>query len=243
MADPHTPSSTNTGSTSKPALPGNLKLEASKLPSRPPQTLKDPLINSSKRPQKDNLVSRSGTNGSDEIKSEAVNPKSGIRGHIAGNLYGPSIRDEVNERPKLSNVLFVEGLPTDCTRREVSHLFRPFAGLKDVKVVHKLARTRGEKDIVLCFVEFANGRCALTALEALQGYKFDIKNPVSPALNIHMARFPFRLPSDGDTQYLAVPRVKTLSKKFLNRDDILDPFTYNGSIWAMFDLKLLNVST
>lgn len=28
---------------------------------------------------------------------------------------------------------------------------------------------RGEKDMVLCFVEFANGRCALTALEALQG--------------------------------------------------------------------------
>nr|GEY30814.1 hypothetical protein [Tanacetum cinerariifolium] len=158
--------------------------------------------------------------------------------HIAGNLYGPSIRDEVNESPKLSNVLFVEGLPTDCTRREVSHLFRPFAGLKDIKVVHKLAKTvlplhymevlafevdgngvyliyidaietivyRGEKDRVLCFVEFANGRCALTALEALQGYKFDIKNPVSPALNIHMAHFPFRLSSDGDTQYLTVPR-------------------------------------
>ncbi|PWA92789.1 Nucleotide-binding, alpha-beta plait [Artemisia annua] len=192
-------------STSRPALHGNLKAEASKLPSRPPQTLKDPLINSN-RPQKDNLVPRSGTNGSDEIMSEAVNPESGIRGHIAGNLYGPSIREVVNERPTLSNVLFVKGLPTDCTRREASHLFRPFPGFKDIKVVHKLAKIRGEKDMVLCFVEFANGRCALTALEALQGYRFDIKKPDSPSLDLQFAHFPFRLPSAGDTQYLAVPR-------------------------------------
>ncbi|PWA84792.1 Nucleotide-binding, alpha-beta plait [Artemisia annua] len=193
-------------STSRPALPGNLKPETSKLPSRPPQTLKDPLINSSNRSQKNNLVPCSGTNGSDEIMSEAVNPESGIRGHIAGNLYGPSIRDVVNERPTLSNVLFVKGLPTDCTRREASHLFRPFPGFKDIKVVHKLAKIRGEKDMVLCFVEFANGRCALTALEALQGYRFDIKKPDSPSLDLQFAHFPFRLPSAGDTQYLAVPR-------------------------------------
>ncbi|RXH91448.1 hypothetical protein DVH24_020471 [Malus domestica] len=45
-----------------------------------------------------------------------------------------------------SNVLFVDGLPTDCTRRE-----------------------SGDKAMVLCFVEFADPKCALTAMEALQG--------------------------------------------------------------------------
>ncbi|XP_012700821.1 uncharacterized protein LOC101774592 isoform X1 [Setaria italica] len=48
------------------------------------------------------------------------------------NLDGPS-EDE-------SNILFVDGLPTDCTRREVAHLFRLFDGFKDIRVVHKEPR-------------------------------------------------------------------------------------------------------
>ncbi|XP_051129549.1 RNA-binding protein 1-like isoform X2 [Andrographis paniculata] len=39
-----------------------------------------------------------------------------------------------------SNVLFVDGLPTDCTRREVGHLFRPFIGFRELRVVHKEPR-------------------------------------------------------------------------------------------------------
>ncbi|RZC05945.1 RNA-binding protein 1 isoform B [Glycine soja] len=39
-----------------------------------------------------------------------------------------------------SNILFVGGLPNDCTRREVGHLFRPFIGYKDIRVVHKEPR-------------------------------------------------------------------------------------------------------
>ncbi|RXH72984.1 hypothetical protein DVH24_012668 [Malus domestica] len=82
-----------------------------------------------------------------------------------------------------SNVLFVDGLPTDCTRRE-----------------------SGDKAMVLCFVEFADAKCALTAMEALQGYKFDNKKPESPALKIHFAHFPFSLPDDGKEQRIGIPR-------------------------------------
>ncbi|KAM0911540.1 hypothetical protein ACQ4PT_013389 [Festuca glaucescens] len=39
-----------------------------------------------------------------------------------------------------SNILFVDDLPTDCTRREVAHLFRPFVGFKDLRLVHKEPR-------------------------------------------------------------------------------------------------------
>ncbi|XP_048435398.1 uncharacterized protein LOC103952411 isoform X2 [Pyrus x bretschneideri] len=39
-----------------------------------------------------------------------------------------------------SNVLFVDGLPTDSTRREVGHIFRPFIGFKEIKVIHKEPR-------------------------------------------------------------------------------------------------------
>ncbi|KAB2627849.1 hypothetical protein D8674_032644 [Pyrus ussuriensis x Pyrus communis] len=45
-----------------------------------------------------------------------------------------------------SNVLFVDGLPTDCTRREVSHIFRPFVGFKEIRVVHKEPRRFSKAD-------------------------------------------------------------------------------------------------
>ncbi|XP_020203877.1 U2 small nuclear ribonucleoprotein B'' [Cajanus cajan] len=95
-----------------------------------------------------------------------------------------------------SNILFVGGLPNDCTRREVGHLFRPFIGYKDIRVVHKEPRRSGDKAMTLCFVEFVDSKCALTAMEALQGYKFDDKKPDSPTLKVQFAHFPFRLPSD-----------------------------------------------
>ncbi|RWV86845.1 hypothetical protein GW17_00051219 [Ensete ventricosum] len=42
--------------------------------------------------------------------------------------------------PDASNTLFVEGLPADCTRREVSHIFRPFVGFEEVRLVNKESR-------------------------------------------------------------------------------------------------------
>ncbi|XP_071686062.1 uncharacterized protein [Rutidosis leptorrhynchoides] len=124
---------------------------------------------------------------------------------------GAGVRDIVDERPdslrkangvspgsQKSNVLFVDALPPDCTRREVSHLFRPFVGFKEIRLVHKEPRNIGDKTIVLCFVEFSDSNHALSALEALQGYKFDNKKPDSAALQIHFAHFPFKLPPDKE---------------------------------------------
>ncbi|KAL6523980.1 hypothetical protein OROMI_031075 [Orobanche minor] len=114
-----------------------------------------------------------------------------LLGQQRGVGPGPGIADVAFEKPnslrrsvghpleagvEMSNILFVDGLPTDCTRRELGH--------------------RGDKAMVLCFVEFTEAKCALTALEALQGYKFDDKKPDSPPFKIHFAHFPFRLPSD-----------------------------------------------
>ncbi|XP_043722800.1 RNA-binding protein 1-like isoform X2 [Telopea speciosissima] len=105
-----------------------------------------------------------------------------------------------------SNVLFVDGLPNDCTRREVAHLFRPFIGFKEIRVVHKEPRRTGDKAMVLCFVEFDDAKCAGTALEALQGYKFDDKKPDAPVLRIQFAHFPFRPPSDHDERRRGLSR-------------------------------------
>ncbi|KAJ7550104.1 hypothetical protein O6H91_07G083400 [Diphasiastrum complanatum] len=71
-----------------------------------------------------------------------------------------------------SATLFVDGLPADCSRREAAHIFRPFIGFKEVRVVHKDAKRGGGDKVVLCFVEFTDARCAATALEALQAVHF-----------------------------------------------------------------------
>ncbi|RLN13149.1 mitogen-activated protein kinase kinase 2-like isoform X3 [Panicum miliaceum] len=97
-----------------------------------------------------------------------------------------------------SNILFVDCLPTDCTRREVAHLFRPFDGFKDIRVVHKEPRRSGDKAYVLCFVEFENAKCARAAMHDLRGYRFDDQKPDSPFLKIQFARTHSGTFRDGD---------------------------------------------
>ncbi|XP_006656638.1 RNA-binding protein 2-like [Oryza brachyantha] len=124
------------------------------------------------------LVRRSSSLGQTASIPEVEHPRALL------NLDGP--------REDESNILFVDCLPTDCTRREVAHLFRPFVGFKDIRLVHKEPRHSGDKAYVLCFVEFSDAKCALTAMEALQEYHFDEKKPDSAVLKIKFARFPFR---------------------------------------------------
>ncbi|XP_061956349.1 RNA-binding protein 1-like isoform X1 [Populus nigra] len=78
-------------------------------------------------------------------------------------------RSEVSLPPDASSTLFVEGLPSDCTRREVSHIFRPFVGYKEVRLVSKESRHPGGDPLVLCFVDFLSPAHAATAMDALQG--------------------------------------------------------------------------
>ncbi|KAG5019233.1 Oligopeptide transporter 6 [Glycine soja] len=71
--------------------------------------------------------------------------------------------------PDATSTLFVEGLPSNCTRREVAHIFRPFVGYKEVRLVSKESRQPGGDPLVLCFVDFMSPAHAATAMEALQG--------------------------------------------------------------------------
>nr|XP_051199096.1 protein MATERNALLY EXPRESSED GENE 5-like [Lolium perenne] len=68
----------------------------------------------------------------------------------------------------------IEGIPTDCERREVSHIFRPFVGFKEVRLVTKDPRHPGGDPIVLCFVDFANAAQAAVSMEALQGKIYSV---------------------------------------------------------------------
>lgn len=92
--------------------------------------------------------------------------------------------------PDASSTLYVEGLPPDSSRREVAHIFRPFVGYKEVRLVSKESRHRGGDPIILCFVDFVNPACAATALNALQGYRVDEHIPESNYLRLQFSRFP-----------------------------------------------------
>ncbi|XP_019413759.1 PREDICTED: RNA-binding protein 2-like isoform X2 [Lupinus angustifolius] len=92
--------------------------------------------------------------------------------------------------PDASNTLYVEGLPSDCTKREVAHIFRPFVGYREVRLVSKESKHRGGDPLILCFVDFENPACAATAMSALQGYKVDELHPESSHLRLQFSRYP-----------------------------------------------------
>ncbi|KAG5379084.1 hypothetical protein IGI04_026926 [Brassica rapa subsp. trilocularis] len=106
------------------------------------------------------------------------------------DLVGRPSRELLRLPPDASNTLFVEGLPSNCSRREVSHIFRPFLGYKEVRLVTKDSKQRNGDPIVLCFVDFENPACAATARTALQGYRMDENEPDSKSLQIQFSRNP-----------------------------------------------------
>ncbi|KAG9156752.1 hypothetical protein Leryth_025478 [Lithospermum erythrorhizon] len=89
-----------------------------------------------------------------------------------------------------SNTLYIEGLPSDSSKREVAHIFRPFVGYREVRLVRKDSKHRGGDPLILCFVDFEDAACAATALSALQGYKMDEHDPDSSYLRLQFSRNP-----------------------------------------------------
>ncbi|KAF3681301.1 hypothetical protein FXO38_01792 [Capsicum annuum] len=117
------------------------------------------------------------------VGSEPIAAKSWTIGFGGG-------RSQVPLPPEASSTLFVEGLPANCTRREVSHIFRPFAGYKDARLVIKESRHSGGNPFVLCFVDFVSPAYAATAMDTLQGYNLDDHDRDSPILRLQFARRP-----------------------------------------------------
>ena len=68
-----------------------------------------------------------------------------------------------------TNVLYVEGVPTDSTEREVAHIFRPYPGYQCIRLIFK--ELNGRK-FFWCFVDFDNEVNATIAMQSLKGYRF-----------------------------------------------------------------------
>ncbi|XP_049385785.1 RNA-binding protein 1-like [Solanum stenotomum] len=125
-------------------------------------------------------------------------PALGVRDPLP-SARGPELAPNRRRRPRetltlppgASNTLFIEGLPSDSTRREVAHIFRPFIGYKEVRLVKRDSKYPAE-DPILGFVDFRNPACAATALRALQGYKMDEDGIHSTYLRLQFSKFPGR---------------------------------------------------
>ncbi|PKI57453.1 hypothetical protein CRG98_022104 [Punica granatum] len=114
----------------------------------------------------------------------------GFGGQHPADIMPMPGRENVPLPPDASSTLFVEGLPADSTRREVAHIFRPFVGYKEVRLVTKESKHRNGDPLIFCFVDFVNPACAATAMSALQGYKMDEHDNDSTYLRLQFARNP-----------------------------------------------------
>lgn len=67
-----------------------------------------------------------------------------------------------------------QGVPNDSTEREVSHIFRPFPGFINARLIPK--KTHQGRKYFFCFVDFEKVDQACIAKDTLQGYKFHNKD-------------------------------------------------------------------
>jgi len=97
--------------------------------------------------------------------------------------------------PDASSCLYIEGLPSDATEREVSHIFRRFEGqgYQSIRMIPRESSKSGSK-LFLCFVEFDNAHQATVAMNQLQGYRVD-KTVDSPGIRISFSNKTRRAPA------------------------------------------------
>jgi hypothetical protein len=77
-----------------------------------------------------------------------------------------------NPRKNATNIVFIEGLPSDATEREVSHLLRPFPGFICCRIKEAKKEIGGKKNLI-SFCDFEEVYQATIVIHTLQGYRFD----------------------------------------------------------------------
>lgn len=73
-----------------------------------------------------------------------------------------------------TKIVYVEGIPYGATEREIAHIFRPFPGFQNIRIIPK---EKNGKKTIICFVDFENIIQSTLCIQTLQGYRFD-KNDI-----------------------------------------------------------------
>ncbi|KAL4336661.1 hypothetical protein AHAS_Ahas12G0032500 [Arachis hypogaea] len=88
----------------------------------------------------------------------------GYAGQLPGDAVSRSGSETVSLPLDALSTLYVEGLPSDSKRREMAHIFCPFVGYREVRLVRKRTKHCGGDPLILCFLDFANPVYAATAM-------------------------------------------------------------------------------
>ncbi|GFR39926.1 hypothetical protein Agub_g2, partial [Astrephomene gubernaculifera] len=112
----------------------------------------------------------------------------GVGGMVNGGAGAPQAAVLPPLPADATATLYLDCLPPDVTRREMAHIFRPFAGYKSLRLVVKDSRSN-DKNIKV-FVDFVDARAATDALKALNGYRLDLDTDQSTVLRPVYARPP-----------------------------------------------------
>lgn len=102
--------------------------------------------------------------------------------------FPQGIASQIALPPNASETLYVQGLPGDIQRREIAHIFRPWAGYQSTRLIQKESTQFPDTMHTLCFVEFESSLHATMAMHALQGYRLDEDDVSSPMLSITYAK-------------------------------------------------------
>lgn len=105
-----------------------------------------------------------------------------------GNQNYANMMQPPNLPSNASSTLYVEGIPSDATEREVGHIFRPFPGFQTVRLLKRESTQYPNKTFHLCFIEFDNKYQATCAMNTVQGYRMDLNDYRSLGLSISFAR-------------------------------------------------------
>ena len=102
-------------------------------------------------------------------KNESVHEKTGSR---LDELY--KFDDDFSTyeyfNQNATKIVYVEGIPYGATEREIAHIFRPFPGFQNIRIIPK---EKNGKKTIICFVDFENVIQSTLCIQTLQGYRFD----------------------------------------------------------------------
>ncbi|GIL43985.1 hypothetical protein Vafri_1575 [Volvox africanus] len=84
--------------------------------------------------------------------------------------------------------LYLDNLPPDVTHRELTHIFRPYAGFVTLRLVVKDNPNRPNEKTAKAFIDFNDIQTATAAMSALNGYRLDMDGDTSHVLRPVYAR-------------------------------------------------------
>eukprot|EP00347_Sterkiella_histriomuscorum_P007844 403347348 len=86
------------------------------------------------------------------------------------NRLSQSFKHNLPIPKNATNTVYVEGLPHDTTEREVAHIFRPFLGFKQLRLIPR--DTKDGQRVHFAFADFESVYQTTMVINTLQGYRF-----------------------------------------------------------------------